>query len=167
MGDASAVAFAANNRDDEGERMAALVLNGSASRSSGAEGGFSVSRGREARDISFIPAGVDGGCGASLVFRFGVEGGAASSSLVVLRFRDFGGGDAGSAGSAGSAGDSFVGRAAEAELRRLERRVAIVRRGVVNVVRWWTRCITLWDEVRRLGTRDCVSEKDTKGRDLV
>jgi hypothetical protein len=92
--------------------------------------------------------------------RFGVEGGAASSSLLVLRFRDFGGGNAG-------AGDSFLGTMEEAELRRLERRVAIVRRGVVNVVSWWTRCITLWDEVRRLGTRDCVSEKDTKGRDLV
>lgn len=145
MGDASAVAFAANNREVDGERIAALVPNGSASRSSGAEGGFRVSSGREARDISFIPAGVDGGCGASFVLRFGVEGRAAASSslpvvvvvVVILRFRDFRGGDAGVVGA------SFLGRTDEAELRRLERRVAIVRRGVVVVVRWWTRCMAL------------------------
>ena len=137
--------------------MAAFVPNGSARRSRGAWGGFSVSRGREARDISLIPAGVEGGCGAA-VLRFGVEGGAAAS--VVLRFRGFLGSEGGEAVSssvvvvglrfleflgsdAAAAGDSFLGRRLVAALSRLERRVAIVRSEGWEMVMRRTRCITL------------------------
>lgn len=152
--------------------MAAFVPNGSARRSRGGLGGFSVSSGREARDISFMPAGVEGGWGAVVraVLRFGVEGGGkAASESVVLRFREFLGSEGGAAASsavvvvvvvvlrfleffgsdAAAAGASFLGKRLLAALSRLERRVAIAASEGWEMVMRRTRCITLEREVRR------------------
>lgn len=108
------------------------MVNGSASRSSAACGGCNVSSGRDARAISLIPAGVEGGWGGAVVraiLRRGVEGrgGEASLSLVVvvvgLRFRGFF--VLGSAAGDGG-GEVSASRLAAAALKRLDRRVAIV-----------------------------------------
>ena len=121
---------------------AAFVPRGSASRSRAGCGAWRVSRGREARAISFMPAGVEGGLGAVVVvvrvflLRFGVEGGGSDGSspssssavvvvVVVLRFLEFLGGAFAAGGRTGLS--FFDKRLLAAALRRLDRRVAIVR----------------------------------------